>query len=99
MRQPQDEDLTGNGNVCARLKELMLRFETGQNINPNFYTRMAYSSHIPSAAKEKYNPKLALLDDAMSPYLGGVPVRIDGKPRASGILDTVSSSRLRHACV
>lgn len=36
-----------------------------------------------------YNPKLAALNDKISPYIGGNPVRIDGKPRASGILDTV----------
>jgi acid phosphatase len=31
LREPQDEDLMGNSYVCARLKELMLAFETGQN--------------------------------------------------------------------
>lgn len=42
------------------------------------------------AATEKYNPKLAALNEQLSPYIDGNPVRIDGKPRASGILDTVS---------
>jgi acid phosphatase len=31
VRHPQDEDLMGNSYVCARLKELMLAFETGQS--------------------------------------------------------------------
>lgn len=33
VRHPQDEDLMGNSYVCARLKELMLAFETGQNVD------------------------------------------------------------------
>lgn len=33
VREPQDEDLMGNSYVCARLKELMLAFETGQNVD------------------------------------------------------------------
>jgi acid phosphatase len=30
------------------------------------------------------------LDKKLSKYIGGNPIRVDGKPRASGILDTVS---------
>lgn len=48
------------------------------------------------AAIQKYNPKLAALDEELSPYIGGNPVRIDGKPRASGILDTVSYHDILH---
>ena len=41
------------------------------------------------AAAEKLNPSLTPLDKRLSKYLDGEPVRVDGKPRASGILDTV----------
>lgn len=44
------------------------------------------------AAAEKYNPTLAHLDDKLSKYIDGNPIRIDGRPRASGILDTVRSA-------
>ena len=46
---------------------------------------------FPLAAKGKYDPKLAVLDKVMSPYLGGGSVRLDGNPRAIHILDSVSS--------
>jgi acid phosphatase len=42
------------------------------------------------AAAEKYNPSLSELDEKLSKFINGNPVRVDGKPRASGILDTVS---------
>ncbi|KAF9517796.1 hypothetical protein BS47DRAFT_1371232 [Hydnum rufescens UP504] len=44
------------------------------------------------AAAEKYNPLLTTLDGRLSRYIGGNPVRIDGKPRASGILDTIRAA-------
>lgn len=44
---------------------------------------------VHKAACDKYNPKLAALDEKVSSYIDGNPVRIDGHPRASGILDTV----------
>jgi hypothetical protein len=43
------------------------------------------------AAAEAYNHILEPLDKKISKYINGNPIRIDGKPRASGILDTVSS--------
>lgn len=42
------------------------------------------------AAAAVYNPSLKHLDKKLSRYLDGNPVRVDGKPRASGIMDTVS---------
>ncbi|KAH8830007.1 histidine phosphatase superfamily [Flagelloscypha sp. PMI_526] len=41
------------------------------------------------AAATAYNPTLEPLDKRISKYIGGNPIRIDGKPRASGILDTI----------
>ena len=43
------------------------------------------------AAAEAYNHTLEHLDKKISKYIDGNPIRIDGKPRASGILDTVRS--------
>jgi len=40
------------------------------------------------------NPTLEPLDKKISKYIGGKPIRIDGSPKASGILETVSSSVL-----
>ena len=50
-----------------------------------------HGSPITAAASE-WNDTLATLDDKLSKYIGGNPVRLDGKPRASGILDTVRST-------
>ena len=47
------------------------------------------------------NPTLEPLDQKISKYIDGKPIRIDGSPKASGILETVSSLvvvvRLRHS--
>lgn len=43
-----------------------------------------------TAATIAWNPTLESLDEKVSKYIGGNPVRLDGRPRASGILDTVS---------
>ncbi|KAF9788558.1 phosphoglycerate mutase-like protein [Thelephora terrestris] len=45
------------------------------------------------AAAVAWNPTLEPLDEKISKYIGGNPVRLDGKPRASGILDTVRAAR------
>jgi acid phosphatase len=45
-----------------------------------------------SAAAAAYNQTLEPLDKYISKYLDGRPIRIDGKPRASGVLDTVSGA-------
>lgn len=47
-----------------------------------------------AAAASAYNHTLEPLDKRISKYIGGVPIRIDGKPRASGVMDTVSLSRM-----
>lgn len=43
------------------------------------------------AAAQVWNKTLQPLDEKVSKYIGGNPVRLDGRPRASGILDTVRS--------
>ncbi|KAG6873917.1 hypothetical protein C0995_009698 [Termitomyces sp. Mi166 len=44
------------------------------------------------AAAAAYNPSLQKLDVHLSKYLNGNPVRVDGKPRASGIMDTIRAA-------
>ncbi|KAH7926267.1 phosphoglycerate mutase-like protein [Leucogyrophana mollusca] len=44
------------------------------------------------AAAAAWNPLLEPLDGKLSKYLGGQPLRVDGKPRASGVLDTIRSA-------
>lgn len=44
------------------------------------------------AATKDNNPKLEQFDSKLSKYVGGNPIRIDGKPRLSGILDTVRAA-------
>ncbi|KAH9939851.1 phosphoglycerate mutase-like protein [Amylocystis lapponica] len=44
------------------------------------------------AAATAWNDTLVPLDSKISKYIGGNPVRLDGQPRASGILDTVKAA-------
>lgn len=44
------------------------------------------------AAAAEWNSTLASLDAKVSKYIGGNPIRLDGKPRASGILDTIRAA-------
>ncbi|KDQ60184.1 hypothetical protein JAAARDRAFT_32565 [Jaapia argillacea MUCL 33604] len=45
------------------------------------------------AAASGWNHTLEPLDKKVSKYIGGNPIRLDGKPRASGILDTVRAAQ------
>lgn len=47
---------------------------------------------LSAAAADAFNPTLEGLDAKLSKYINDNPVRIDGRPRASGILDTVRSA-------
>ncbi|KAG8216430.1 phosphoglycerate mutase-like protein [Butyriboletus roseoflavus] len=44
------------------------------------------------AAAARWNSRLQTLDERLSKYIKGKPIRVDGSPRASGILDTVRSA-------
>ncbi|CCO29522.1 hypothetical protein BN14_03536 [Rhizoctonia solani AG-1 IB] len=44
------------------------------------------------AAAKDNNPNLERLDSKLSKYIGGNPIRIDGRPRLSGILDTIRAA-------
>jgi acid phosphatase len=45
------------------------------------------------AAASSWNHALESLDSKLSKYLDGAPIRIDGRPRASGVLDTVRAAQ------
>jgi len=45
------------------------------------------------AAASTYNHTLQPLDSKISKYLGGNPIRVDGKPRASGVMDTIRAAK------
>ncbi|WFD29344.1 acid phosphatase [Malassezia sp. CBS 17886] len=40
-----------------------------------------------------YNPQLRTLDDAVTRHMEGAPPRVDGRPRVSGIVDTIRAAR------
>lgn len=46
-------------------------------------------AHVAASA---FNPALERLDERISKYIDGAPFRLDGKPRASGVLDTVRAA-------
>ena len=51
----------------------------------------SFENGFAKAAATGWNHALEPLDDKIGKYIGNNPVRLDGRPRASGIFDTVSS--------
>jgi hypothetical protein len=45
-----------------------------------------------TAAASAFNHVLEKLDSKVSKYIDGNPIRVDGRPRASGVLDTVRAA-------
>lgn len=88
-RNGKDENLIGNTHACKRLEILQVGFAKGilDAISHSnwFYVILCL------AAADAYSHTLGHLDKKLSKYIDGNPVRVDGKPRASGILDTVSN--------
>lgn len=89
-RNGKDENLLGNTYACKRLELLQVAFAKGVLI-PDISYCIGMTNISDLAAATTYNPSLARLDDKLSKYIQGNPVRVDGKPRASGIMDTVRS--------
>ena len=89
-RNGKDENLIGNTYVCKRLELLQVGFAMGMF---NMRIFFAYAIHPGAiAAAQAFNRSLEPLDSKISKYLNGNPIRVDGKPRASGVMDTVSCS-------
>ncbi|EJD05488.1 phosphoglycerate mutase-like protein [Fomitiporia mediterranea MF3/22] len=75
--------------------ELRVRNGVDENLIANSYTCKRLEHLLigfAQAAAAAYNHTLEPLDEKLSKYIGGRPVRIDGQPRASGILDTIKAS-------
>ncbi|KAL1716674.1 histidine phosphatase superfamily [Schizophyllum commune] len=73
---------------------LLVRNSQDENLVSNTYAckRLEFLKiGFAQAAAAAYNPSLETLDKKLSKYTGG-PIRIDGKPRASGILDTIRAA-------
>ncbi|TRM60384.1 histidine phosphatase superfamily [Schizophyllum amplum] len=73
---------------------LLVRNSQDENLVSNTYAckRLEFLKiGFAQAAAAAYNPMLENLDKKLSKYTGG-PIRVDGKPRASGILDTIRAS-------
>ncbi|KAJ7275028.1 histidine phosphatase superfamily [Mycena rebaudengoi] len=76
----------------SAIPTILIRNGRDENLIGNTMTckRLEYLQiGFAQAAAAAYNQTLEPLDKHLSKYLDGNPIRIDGKPRASGVLDTV----------
>ncbi|KAL5514341.1 hypothetical protein ACEPAG_2429 [Sanghuangporus baumii] len=76
--------------------QIRVRNGIEDNIIPNSYSCPRLEQLLISFAKAAatgYNHTLEPLDEKLSKYIGGRPIRVDGQPRASGILDTIRASK------
>ncbi|KAJ7136013.1 histidine phosphatase superfamily [Mycena epipterygia] len=74
---------------------LLLRNGRDENLLGNTMTckRLEYLQiGFAQAAAAAYNQTLEPLDKHLSKYLDGRPIRVDGKPRASGVMDTIRAA-------
>ncbi|KAJ7145337.1 histidine phosphatase superfamily [Mycena crocata] len=79
----------------SAMPTLLLRNPRDENLLGNTMSckRLEYLQiGFAQAAAAAYNQTLEPLDKHVSKYLNGRPIRIDGKPRASGVLDTIRSA-------
>ncbi|KAJ7695455.1 histidine phosphatase superfamily [Mycena rosella] len=79
----------------SALPALFVRNGRDENLLGNTMTckRLEYLQiGFAQAAAAAYNQTLEPLDKFVSKYLDGRPIRIDGKPRASGVMDTIRAS-------
>jgi acid phosphatase len=88
LRNAKDENLFGNASSCKRLEILLIGFAQGLSHLVQKMILLVFDT-VCLAAASAYNHTLEPLDKKVSKYIGGNPIRVDGKPRASGILDTV----------
>jgi acid phosphatase len=90
VRNKKDENLYPNTSACKRLDTLMSEFAQGATSIEQIVLHFILFCYF-SAAAISMNPTLEPLDQKLSKYIDGKPIRVDGSPRASGILETVSS--------
>ncbi|THH11457.1 hypothetical protein EW146_g8034 [Bondarzewia mesenterica] len=63
-----------------------------RKVAPQILQRQVSLKSTTLSAASTYNHTLEPLDKKISKYLGGNPIRIDGRPRASGVLDTIRAA-------
>ncbi|KAL5498675.1 hypothetical protein ACEPAH_2030 [Sanghuangporus vaninii] len=76
--------------------QIRVRNGIEDNIIPNSYSCPRLEQllmNFAKAAAAAYNHTLEPLDAKLSKYIGGRPIRVDGQPRASGIMDTIRASK------
>ncbi|OCB89129.1 phosphoglycerate mutase-like protein [Sanghuangporus baumii] len=76
--------------------QIRVRNGIEDDIIPNSYSCPRLEQlliNFAKAAAAAYNHTLEPLDEKLSKYIGGRPVRVDGQPRASGIMDTIRASK------
>ncbi|KAF4616606.1 hypothetical protein D9613_008515 [Agrocybe pediades] len=79
----------------ASIPSLMIRNGKDENLIGNTYAckRLEILQvGFATAAAQAYNRSLEHLDKKVSKYLNGNPIRVDGKPRASGVMDTIRAA-------
>ncbi|KAF9226315.1 phosphoglycerate mutase-like protein [Gyrodon lividus] len=82
---------------CAAdvIPSILVRNKVDENIISNILSCPQLGlleSQFSEAAAARWNPRLQVLDKRLSKYINGKPIRVDGSPRASGMLDTVRSA-------
>jgi acid phosphatase len=80
--------LIGNSYACKRLEVLLKSFA---ECKYHLFPFLTYLTMGPAAASA-YNHTLEKLDSKIAKYNDGNPIRVDGRPRASGILDTIRAA-------
>lgn len=81
-----------NGSV----PRVRMRHPSDENLMGNGSACARYKeimARFERVAAERWAPELAKIDDKISRYINGSPVRIDGRPRASGLFDTIRSAK------
>ncbi|KAL0958169.1 hypothetical protein HGRIS_000332 [Hohenbuehelia grisea] len=80
---------------------MLIRNGKDENLMPNASCKRLQELMIgfAKAAASTFNPKLEALDAKLSKYIGGNPIRLDGRPRASGIMDTVRAAMVHNISV
>ncbi|KAI5121801.1 hypothetical protein M0805_009793 [Coniferiporia weirii] len=77
------------------IPQLRVRESANEDLVANAYSCKRLEQLIigfARAAAAEHNQNLEPLDEKLSRYIGGNPIRVDGQPRASGILDTIRAS-------
>lgn len=87
---------TKAGSASTFVPTMLIRTGVTENLLPNTFgcgRLRDLDRKFAAFAAAIHNPRLAELDGLISPHTDGVPPRVDGHPRLSGILDTVRAAK------